>query len=93
MVTKCFACNLPSKKLEASGIWYCPNALCKGTGGVWFRYKLDSYIEDSEGHTIDENEWYEKGKVYEEARRERKERRAMIPRKEKFLKYLEGKKK
>ena len=62
---KCFSCELDHPKVEASGIWYCPNALCMGTGGAWFRAKLDSYREtENYTHTVDECEWLTKGKTY-----------------------------
>ena len=89
-IEKCFSCNLPSPKLEAKGIWYCPNALCSGTGAGWFRYKLDSFVDSPTSHThsIDENEWYEKGSMHEEERKKSKERREEIPSKEEFFEYL-----
>lgn len=60
------SCGLIHPEVEASGMWYCPNALCKGVGGAWFRATLDSYVEckKTHTHTIDEDEWQKKGKAY-----------------------------
>lgn len=61
----CFSCLLSHEKVEARGIWYCPNALCRGVGGTWFRKTLDSYKELSNyNYRVDENEWLEKGIIY-----------------------------
>lgn len=61
----CFACALTHPKVEARGIWYCPNALCRGCGGAWFRIELDSYKDvDNNRHTVDPDEWLEKGIKY-----------------------------
>lgn len=63
----CFSCGLFHEKLEAQGIWYCPNALCMGCGGAWFRNTLDSYRECNDGsdsYTIDPSEWLDKGIIY-----------------------------
>lgn len=58
----CGSCKLYHPNVEARGIWHCPNALCRGCGGAWFRRTLDSYRElENETHTVDENEWLEKG--------------------------------
>lgn len=43
-------------------MWHCPNALCTGPGGAWFRRTLDSFQEAADGrHTVDEKELYKKG--------------------------------
>ncbi len=58
----CQSCGLKHPHVECIGIWHCPNALCLGSGGAWFRSKLDSYLEyDTMTHTVDEIEWLEKG--------------------------------
>jgi len=61
----CFSCGIFHPNVEAEGIWYCPNALCQGCGGAWFRLKLKSCKENSDGtHCVDENEWIIKGIQY-----------------------------
>lgn len=63
----CFSCGLFHEKVECQGIWHCPNALCLGCGGGWFRRTLDSYKEcdDRSGmHTVDKTEWLKKGMYY-----------------------------
>ncbi len=62
----CFSCGLKHYKVECQGIWHCPNALCKGSGGGWFRRTLKSYkeIDDNQKHTVDEQEWRFKGIIY-----------------------------
>lgn len=63
-IETCFSCGLQHCKVEGGGIWHCPNALCMGCGGGWFRLTLDSYkecIDTSMWHTVDEDEWLAKG--------------------------------
>lgn len=61
----CFSCEIEHPSVEAQGIWYCPNALCRGSGGAWFRSNLDSYKDNGDGyHSVDEKEWLRKGKKY-----------------------------
>lgn len=63
----CFSCGLFHEKVEAQGIWYCPNALCMGCGGGWFRQTLKSYKElddASRDHTVDHDEWLKKGIIH-----------------------------
>lgn len=62
---QCFSCKLIHPEVEARGIWFCPNALCRGVGAVWFRATLDSFKENENfTHTIDEKEWLEKGRKH-----------------------------
>ena len=61
----CFYCGLLSEKVECAGMYYCPNPLCAGPGGAWFRRKLLSYKESGNGgHTVDELEWKMAAKAY-----------------------------
>lgn len=61
----CFSCGIRHKNVEAHGIFHCPNALCMGCGGAWFRSTLDSYEDCGDNtHTVDDDEWLEKGLVY-----------------------------
>ena len=63
----CRSCGFFDEKVECQGIWHCPNALCIGCGGGWFRRTLDSYKEFDDGsrdHTVDHNEWLHKGIIY-----------------------------
>lgn len=62
---KCQSCHIVHKQVECIGIFHCPNALCRGSGGAWFRHKLDSYKETHSGmHTVDEEEYFLKGTEY-----------------------------
>jgi len=58
----CCFCRLAHAEVADSGINWCPNAACTGTGASWFRYKLDSYFADavSYRYTIDVDEYVEK---------------------------------
>jgi hypothetical protein len=61
-LAECIGCGLKSDKVEAAGIYYCPNPLCRASGGAWFRRKLTSYQEISpENHSVDLEEWLFKG--------------------------------
>lgn len=58
----CGACGLTHRKVEAQGIWYCPNAVCKGAGATWFRCSLKSYKDNRDGtHSVDKKELKWKG--------------------------------
>ena len=54
----CYYCKLADEKVEAGGIWYCPNFTCSGPGAHTHRRKLSSYKENEDGtHTVDDEEW------------------------------------
>lgn len=54
----CAGCLLMDARVEASGIFYCPNPKCRSSGGAWFRRTLKSYKEVEGGkHTVDPKEW------------------------------------
>jgi hypothetical protein len=57
----CWYCGLHHTQVEASGVYYCPNPLCSGPGGAWFRATLESYKEEGNRHSVDPVEWLEKG--------------------------------
>jgi hypothetical protein len=64
MSTTCYYCDLEHPRVEAGGIYYCPNFLCTGPGGAPHRRKLASYAEGcypKSGHTVDEEEWQRAG--------------------------------
>lgn len=62
---ECFSCGIIHPKVEAKGIWHCPNALCRGCGAAWFRNELNSFIDNKDGtHSVCEDEWKKKGKEY-----------------------------
>lgn len=61
----CQSCGLKHPKVECSGIQHCPNPLCRGSGGAWFRTTLDSYEELKDGrHMVNNEEWLMKGTAY-----------------------------
>jgi hypothetical protein len=61
----CYYCGLNNKKVECSGIFYCPNPSCSGPGAHWFREKLKSYKEfRDERHTVDDKELKESAYMY-----------------------------
>jgi len=60
----CFSCGFKDPKVECRGIWYCPNALCHGPGGAWFRGTLESHVRHGHTHSVDSKEYQEKGEAY-----------------------------
>lgn len=61
----CRGCLLYDNKVEAGGIYYCPNPHCPSAGGAWFRRKLKSYKENPDGtHSVDEKEWKLAANIY-----------------------------
>jgi len=54
----CYYCKLSHKRVEAGGVWHCPNVACSGPGAHYHRRKLKSYKETGDGkHTVDWGEW------------------------------------
>ncbi len=45
----CYYCELQHDKVEAGGLWYCPNPLCPGPGQASSRMLLRSYRETNSG--------------------------------------------
>jgi hypothetical protein len=64
----CLSCGIKHSEVEANGVWFCPNALCKGMGALWFRSTLDSFKNHHLWHTVDENERLVKGKLHNKMR-------------------------
>jgi len=61
----CYYCGLLHDLVEAGGIYYCPNPLCKGPGGAPHRAKLKSYeLIRGDKHTVDATEWITSGKQW-----------------------------
>lgn len=52
---RCYYCGLVDSRVEASGVYHCPNVLCMGPGAGYWRSKLKSYAEDGcdHRHTVD----------------------------------------
>lgn len=74
---QCFYCGLEDDKVEAGGVWYCPNPLCTGPGVTnWFASKLKSYRDmGSSGGTASEEEIVQEANKY---LNEHKELRAKV---------------
>jgi ribosomal protein L37AE/L43A len=70
--SKCFYCGWDSEKVEAQGIWYCPNSKCSGSGAAWFRRGLKSYKEVKNCHTVNRTEYFIKSTIYMSMQRIRK---------------------
>lgn len=52
----CIGCGLTDKRVEAGGIYYCPNPACTATGAWSHRTNLKSYREEGDHHFVDPNE-------------------------------------
>jgi len=62
---QCCYCHLEDKLVEAGGVFYCPNPLCQGPGGAWFRSGLDSLRQvDGGRHSVETDEWESRGNDY-----------------------------
>ena len=49
----CIGCGLASTRVEAGGIWYCPNPACTACGAQPHKRKLKSYKEEERVYTVD----------------------------------------
>jgi hypothetical protein len=54
----CHYCELPHRLVEAGGLWYCPNVLCRGPGASSLRTQLKSYRDHGNGYSVDPRELY-----------------------------------
>jgi hypothetical protein len=62
---QCCYCHLEDKLVEAGGVFFCPNPICMGPGGAWFRSGLDSFrLVDGGRHSVETDEWERKGDEY-----------------------------
>ena len=54
----CHYCKLAHRKVEAGGMWFCPNVSCAGPGNHGARKQLVSYHENANGsHSVDNQDW------------------------------------
>lgn len=59
----CYSCGLSHPKVEAGGLWYCPNPGCRNAH--WFTAKLPSRRDDGPmSYTVDMEEWLEATRHY-----------------------------
>jgi len=87
-IFKCFYCGLKDKRVECSGIWYCPNPHCPGPGGHWFRATLNSYTVNNDGtHSVCEEELEEKANQWENGKWKKKEKDSEVKQMEKDFDY------
>lgn len=49
----CFGCGLHDPRVEAGGIWYCPNRFCLITG-AWHQRLEAGYQDENGGQTDDQ---------------------------------------
>jgi hypothetical protein len=61
----CYYCALRHPKVEAGGVWHCPNFACSGPGGATHRMKLKSCTDVGDNrHSVDEQEWHDAAVEY-----------------------------
>lgn len=56
-MNECMSCGLKHERVEARGVYFCPNPLCTVTGAAIYRTKLKSYVEHAYHHEVDSLEW------------------------------------
>jgi hypothetical protein len=58
----CHYCDLTHKRVEAGGMWFCPNPACVGPGAAYWRSQhLKSYRDKGDQYTVDPKEMYHRG--------------------------------
>lgn len=45
-IEPCYYCGLENDRVEAGGVWYCPNRFCQGPGAFWLRTKAGYHGDD-----------------------------------------------
>jgi hypothetical protein len=65
----CHYCGLTHTRVEAGGMWHCPNVLCTGPGAASWRMQVPSFREEPGGrsHTVDDGEMSSFGLAYASA--------------------------
>lgn len=64
----CYYCLLEDERVEAGGVYYCPNVLCTGPGPLGFRSRLKSFANiDDSTYTLDTNELVAAARVHAES--------------------------
>lgn len=53
----CYYCGLAHHRVEAGGMWHCPNIACHGPGNSYFRGKLPSTRNEDNHQIVDDAEW------------------------------------
>lgn len=56
----CYYCKLAHKRVEAGGMWHCPNITCSGPGGAYYRSKLKGTVNKGQHQEVDYVEWRDK---------------------------------
>ena len=64
-IETCRYCGVSDRRVEASGMWYCPNVLCTSPGTLWFRSTLPSYKDlGNHEYSVNREELDTLGKEY-----------------------------
>jgi hypothetical protein len=65
----CYYCGLTHERVEARGVYHCPNVLCTGCGAATWRRWLPSYrdVSGTMSHTVDDEEMVGFGLAYASA--------------------------
>lgn len=64
--TICYYCQLHDPRVEAGGLWHCPNPACPGPGAQYWRSQnLESYrdLGGNDGYTVDAGEMIAKART------------------------------
>jgi hypothetical protein len=60
-INKCFSCGLVDSKIEAGGIYHCPNPFCHGCGATCWKTQNLTVSKTKDGIEItDMKEWLDK---------------------------------
>lgn len=60
----CIYCKLQHSRVEAGGLWFCPNVLCPGPGATYWRSQLKSYRDNEDGtYSVDSREVLDKARA------------------------------
>lgn len=62
--TICIYCGCHDERVEAGGMWFCPNPLCPGCGTHWFLRTLEWHQETRGTYEVNREEWERKGRLY-----------------------------
>lgn len=58
----CIGCGLEDKKVECSGIYYCPNPFCSASGSTYWKTKNLNIVHERDGVILTNYDgWLEKG--------------------------------
>ena len=56
-IKRCGGCGIQDKRVEAGGVYYCPNPLCAASGAGWVRSQMGFHASEDRDGITPTDEW------------------------------------